>query len=151
MGGLEAAGPPPGGGVRKPQRGPRGYTFEHMHVDPHTSPCLHPCVPRSRLCPSPQHIELAGCRRPRAPTLLTRSSANFHCQCCPPGRAWKTGSEQGWAGSPHLPKHTPSEGRGFGSQHTLGPGQAWAHTFARVCFCAHMFMSWGHEQVGGLS
>lgn len=58
----------------------------------------------------------------------------LHRQCCLPGRARKTGSEQGWAGSAHLPKHTPSEGRGPRSQHTWAQAKPGAH----VSTCVHL-------------
>lgn len=58
--------------------------------------------------------------RAQGTTLLTRSPV-------PPARpgtesqAWKTGSEQGWAGSPHPPQQAPRAGRGSRPQHSPGP------------------------------
>lgn len=115
-----------------------GHMGTHLCAHAHACVCvraraLASCVPTEQ--PSPQHMGPARC-----PQETTTGPGHTRCRRAaqhrlPPGRgerARKTGSEQGWASSPHPPEHAPSEGRGSRSQHTPGPSLS-LHAHVSAC------------------
>lgn len=103
---------------------------------PGGAPTLSEDTPRAH---GASQVPLRSCFRPRD-WCCQKEALEPPLQCHPPAWAWKTGSEQGWAGSLcqgrrlAMPSQmgVHSQGRGFRWQHSLVPGPvpAWSH--ARV-------------------